>query len=250
MENKYYGCVYKTINLINGKMYVGQTRYPERVENQTYKGSGKLILRAFNKYGFQNFKSEILSYARDCNEIDELEISNIRDLNTGVPSGYNIAEGGNKGGHLLKHATAEMKKEYCSKISIALRGKTPWNKGKRMPEHIGKIVSEANKKQTGVNSKMFGKSHSRESKDKISKGNTGKVRSTEQKEKYSKSLLGHNVSQITREKLRNHFLGLTKSEDKKNPIITCPHCNKSGRNNVMPRYHFNNCKHKNNEIKI
>jgi len=30
----------------------------------------------------------------------------------------------------------------------------------------------------------------------------------------------------------------------KRPLSTCPHCNKQGSNNLMKRYHFDNCKNK------
>lgn len=32
--------------------------------------------------------------------------------------------------------------------------------------------------------------------------------------------------------------------NKKHEILTCPHCNKQGGKNVMPRWHFENCKEK------
>jgi len=39
--------IYKTINLINGKIYIGQDFY----NNSEYFGSGILINKAINKYG-------------------------------------------------------------------------------------------------------------------------------------------------------------------------------------------------------
>lgn len=48
---KYY--VYKTINKINGKMYIG-SHYGKL--NDDYLGSGLLITRAIEKHGKQNFK--------------------------------------------------------------------------------------------------------------------------------------------------------------------------------------------------
>lgn len=48
--------IYKTTDLINGKIYVGQdSKYKE-----TYLGSGSLIYRSIRKYGRENFKKEIL----------------------------------------------------------------------------------------------------------------------------------------------------------------------------------------------
>ena len=50
--------IYKTTNLLDGKYYVGchQTKNP----NDGYLGSGKHLKRAIKKYGFDNFKVEIL----------------------------------------------------------------------------------------------------------------------------------------------------------------------------------------------
>jgi len=56
MEPKF--TVYKTVNLKNNKYYFGihKTINP----NDSYLGSGKLILRAIAKYGEENFKKEVL----------------------------------------------------------------------------------------------------------------------------------------------------------------------------------------------
>jgi hypothetical protein len=47
--------IYKTTNLINGKMYVGQDSH----NNPLYLGSGKVLGLAIEKYGIENFKKEI-----------------------------------------------------------------------------------------------------------------------------------------------------------------------------------------------
>lgn len=44
--------IYKTTNLINGKIYIGQ----DSKDRPNYYGSGKLIHRAIKKYGKENFK--------------------------------------------------------------------------------------------------------------------------------------------------------------------------------------------------
>jgi|TARA_R110001632_G_scaffold143495_1_gene259580 hypothetical protein len=35
-----------------------------------------------------------------------------------------------------------------------------------------------------------------------------------------------------------------RGKPKNHKRITCPYCNKTGGSNIMPRYHFDNCKHK------
>ena len=50
------GIIYKTINLINNKIYIGQ----DSKNRNYYLGSGKLIKRAIKKYGIENFKKEVI----------------------------------------------------------------------------------------------------------------------------------------------------------------------------------------------
>lgn len=91
-ENKYYGYVYLTTNLINNKKYIGQHRGEP---NDSYFGSGIYIKQAIKKYGKENFKKEILCYADSQEELNKLEIEFIT-LHNAVEDEmyYNIALGG------------------------------------------------------------------------------------------------------------------------------------------------------------
>lgn len=56
-------CIYKITNVVNNKIYVGSsTNYERRIKYHTqYSGSGCIVLkRAFDKYGLDKFKWEIL----------------------------------------------------------------------------------------------------------------------------------------------------------------------------------------------
>ena len=71
-DNKSYGVIYKTTNLLNGKLYIGQTVYIQNVINGKYKGSGTILWNAINKHGIENFKTEIISYANNKEDLDKL----------------------------------------------------------------------------------------------------------------------------------------------------------------------------------
>jgi len=84
-----YMVVYKTTNLINGKIYVGQ----DSKNNPEYLGSGTIIKRAIKKYGKENFKKDILEICMTKDELDDKEKYWIKELKT-IENGYNISGGG------------------------------------------------------------------------------------------------------------------------------------------------------------
>lgn len=89
--------VYKVINLINNKIYIGK----DSKNDPEYMGSGLLIIKAFKKYGKHKFKKEILSFCESEQDMCNSEIFWINKLNSTDKSiGYNIALGGNGGGFI------------------------------------------------------------------------------------------------------------------------------------------------------
>lgn len=91
--------IYKYTNLINNKIYIGQTKQTleERAQKdgKNYKGS-KYFYNAIQKYGWENFKSEILKdnlTLEQANCFEEYYINLFNSTNPDV--GYNIRLGGN-----------------------------------------------------------------------------------------------------------------------------------------------------------
>lgn len=141
--------IYKITNLVNGKMYIGQTIRPlEKRWKAHYRErhSDRPISRALCKYGRENFKIEEITRASSRDELDELEKFWIIELDTMNPlNGYNARGGGNTGRGVCEETRTKMslakkgkpsnKKDFsCSpetaaKISAANKGKIPWNKG-------------------------------------------------------------------------------------------------------------------------
>lgn len=114
-----YGYIYLTTNLINGKQYIG--KHKSKTFDEAYKGSGILISRALNKYGFDNFECHILCECFSDEELNEKEKYYI-SLFDAVDDEqfYNIAPGG-QGGDL--NSGRVFSEEHNRKISIANTGK-------------------------------------------------------------------------------------------------------------------------------
>lgn len=87
-----YGYIYKTTNLINNKIYVGQHK-AKQFEPEKYIGSEKLLKKAINKYGKINFICELIEECNSEQELNEKEIYWISFYSSNVME-YNISSGG------------------------------------------------------------------------------------------------------------------------------------------------------------
>lgn len=154
--------IYKTTNLINGKIYVGQ----DTKNNVNYLGSGKLLKYALKKYGKDNFIKEILEYCKNIDELNEREKYWITELNSiNKEIGYNISFGGQSGWMLgLKH-TDETKANYSITRKGVLIGEKNGMYGKKHSDESKKRMS---KPKFGQDNGMYGKKHSEETKKKMS----------------------------------------------------------------------------------
>ena len=88
-----YGYIYKTTNLINGRIYIGQ--HKGKFSNR-YFGSGLHLKRAINEYGKKSFKVETIVFLPTKKQIDEFEcflIEKYREI-LGSDKLYNICDGG------------------------------------------------------------------------------------------------------------------------------------------------------------
>ena len=88
--------IYKITNLLNNKVYIGQSVHPEKRwwEHQNHaKTNYDLypIHLAIKKYGANNFEFTILEWTED---YDNEEARLIKEYNSLVPNGYNIIKGG------------------------------------------------------------------------------------------------------------------------------------------------------------
>lgn len=154
-----FGYIYKTTNLINNKIYVGQHTAAEF--DKYYKGSGVMLTRAFKKYGKENFSCVLLEAVESKADLDTREAYWIDKLNSRDSDiGYNITAGG-EGTVGYKHT-----KEAKKKMSVAKKYKP---------------LTEAHKKAIGLRSK--GHILSDEAKEKLRKANLGRKHTDETKQK-------------------------------------------------------------------
>lgn len=253
---KKFNFIYKITNLINNKIYVGK-HSTDKLEDG-YFGSGKILKKAIKKYSKENFKREIIEYC-DIKDIDEREIHWIKKLKT-IVKGYNLTDGG-EGTLGLVHSKESIErmiksregfthsKESKEKMSETRKERGTFaGKNNPMFEKFGELNPMFGKK--GKNHPSFGYIHTEEARKKMSKANKGKTLSKEQKK-----ILSEFAKTRTGEK--NPFHGKTHSEESKEknrqaqlnqPIKICPHCSLESRSAAnMKRYHFDNCKHKNDK---
>ena len=249
--------IYKITNLVNGKCYIGSAvninrRWCDhRSKLSNNKHHSIHLQRAWNIYGEENFKFEVL-FNCSKEELIQYEQLHFDEL---TPD-YNICKvAGNCLGR--KHSEKSKKKmslilightrnkgrvhteEHNAKISAAHKGKVVSketkskisiaNKGKkRSEETIAKLrervhtdKSKAKMSESAKNNPSLywkDKNLSDQHKEKISKSHIGKTLSEETKNKMSLSSKGHVVSKETRNKIRASNMGHKVSLDTRNKI--------------------------------
>jgi group I intron endonuclease len=135
--------IYEIKNRINGKVYIGQ-HGSEDLGN--YWGSGKLIKRAIEKYGIENFERSIIEKCSNKDELNEREKYWIKEKDT-INKGYNLTDGGTGGdtSQFIDYSSNEWKEGQKN------RAKNYWN---NLSDEERKTRSQ---KVLGEKNGMFGK---------------------------------------------------------------------------------------------
>ena len=204
--------IYKATNILNGKMYIGQTTRPERrFAEHTWQGSkSKILSTAIKKHGKENFEFNIMCWCPDKAYADMVETKLIEAHDT-RRVGYNICVGGEGFGSGEDHPTygSSLSEEHKVKVSAALKGK------KKSPEHIAKVAATwVGKKHTAearqnMSKAHIGHTHTEATKTKMAqrmRGNTyckGLKLSAERKQHISLAIKGTVRSEETRAKMAN-----------------------------------------------
>lgn len=117
--------IYKITNMINGKLYIGQTKEPDKRWNQHRRSAANAIQQihhAINKYGAHNFTYEVIDFAITKPQANCIETSLMYYYDTFAINGkgYNIMKAGELG-HKRKQRVVSI--ETKEKISNTLKGR-------------------------------------------------------------------------------------------------------------------------------
>ena len=166
--------IYIITNNVNGKYYIGQTKYTLKQRWQFHYSHALKTKR--NTY----FANAIRIHGKDCWNLEVLEkttsdLLNEREMywishfnSTNREVGYNSTSGGE--GYIRS-------KEQCEAISERMKGNVPWNKGIPRTEEERLKISIGHK----------GKTQTKDTKEKISKSKLIQNQSVEYKEKMKKA---------------------------------------------------------------
>ena len=136
------GIIYKITNLVNGKIYIGQTKNSLHIrwkEHQSKYSNCSRLKSTIKHYGVNNFKIEAIGSA-DCQvELDALEKSAIETNESLYPKGYNLKSGGQCSKHndiskqkiAAFHKGRKRSKDTCKKISESVKNRVISDKQKQ-----------------------------------------------------------------------------------------------------------------------
>ena len=183
------GVIYKATNLINGKLYIGQTidfvsrvtKHKSDARHAFERKDSSYFHKAMHKYGVDNFKFEIIEKI-DNSLLNEREKFWIKELNTFAPNGYNLTLGGDAFDGFVRKQTEEEKKKRKETL-IKYYENNPELKKERQQktkklwenaEYRIKVINgikNFNKKNPGFfakeNNPFYGHNHTEETKAKL-----------------------------------------------------------------------------------
>jgi group I intron endonuclease len=156
------GFIYKITNKISGKCYIGvtiekdpQQRWNAHIRTMKNNKGCPALKDAMKKYGVENFKFEVIIMCFD-EDVYRYEKEYIKKYNSMIPNGYNILEGGQRGGgfkgkHHTPEAIARMM-ENCRKFREA----NP-NHFETYREKLKKSMEKVNLSEAVTKSEIFQK---------------------------------------------------------------------------------------------
>lgn len=172
-----YYTIYRIINKINDKVYIGKHKTINLDDG--YMGSGKLIKRAITKYGIDNFEKEYICFCDDENQMNLIEKNLVNHCHVANNMTYNLKLGGVGGFDYINNN----KLTYCYTNPILHKKNSKQNiKNANSILHeklkANSEFSDIRKKKIGETSKgrkpFLNKKHTDEAKRKIGIANSEK----------------------------------------------------------------------------
>lgn len=126
---KHKNVIYKFTNLINNKIYIGQTRkqFRERLAQHVWQinNNPSYFHKALAKYGLSNFDITILETCENPEDLNGLEIYWIDYYKSNDPSnGYNLTSGGSS--ILYNHVNKKHEEKEETRIKRSQSAKKKW----------------------------------------------------------------------------------------------------------------------------
>ena len=141
-----WGVIYRLTNVLNGMKYIGKSvHYKSRMSKHKTSKNKTYISRAIRKYGWDNFKKEIIIDDVPEEDLSNFETSYIDVEDTLAPNGYNLTKGG-EGTSGYTHTEAHRKKYFNGMIGSVYFNKKQkkWQARSSYPEskHIGRYFTK------------------------------------------------------------------------------------------------------------
>ena len=185
-----HGIIYKATNLVNGKIYVGQTVQPLAARQKQHAKAKEMFGQAIRKHGAENFCFIVIDTAEDKTSLNNKEAFWISFFNSTAPQGYNLTIGGDALTTFLPEVLAKMSASRLGKkCTVATRDKiSKANTGKTRTAEARAKMSAAAKKRAPENTARLvaihkGRIVSQATRDKMARAHTGRTASDETRAK-------------------------------------------------------------------
>lgn len=222
--------IYKIENLLNGKVYIGQSkdlflRYSQHFSNALIGKNNSHLYYSMNHYGINNFSFQILMMTYDLDYWERFFIYWYRSDD--FEFGYNLTTGGQKGNRRKDdyHYPEEIKKKMSEKAKERWQ-MLDYRENILKRQHEGKWTDEGRKNRSEATKKMWENGKFKEQSRKISETMKGVKKSEETKLKMKES------SRIREQKHRNDYSIYILNNGELNYNEFCRHY-KNGKNDLL-----------------
>jgi len=203
-QEEIYGIIYKATNMVNNKVYIGQTirglgrRKTDHIAESKRKSKhNNYFHHAIKCYGETAFVWEQIDIAYSKEELNNKEILHINNHDsTNISKGYNSAAGG-LGGNKFVNKTPEQMAEIAKKISAAGTGR------RHTPETIQKLKNRVitDEQRRHISEAQKGRTFTNETKQKMSESTKIKIFTQEHRKHIGDASRGRTMSDFVKRRI-------------------------------------------------